>query len=417
MPNLLLRGGRVIDPSRHHDEVHDLAVSAGLIVPAAGPAGAPSPDGPTAGVVSASDGDRLVVDCRGLLVVPGLIDLHAHVLVGLGDFCVPADDIGVAMGVPVVVDGGTSGVATFDISRRAVIDHPDTRTQVLAFLDPNQLYLATRDFICHRLLIANDLKNLDLESLAASLERNGDVVVGLKARVCHVGDPGYSPFLDGAQRAAGPRPVMVHLGRFPHTPVITPAALFQAMRPGDILTHAFRGAGGTLGANGKATAEFRDAVDRGMVLDMGHSGTDFRFREARRLFDQGFLPDTASTDLNVFNLAGPVFSLAENLTKLLALGLPLEDVVAMGTTNVARAIGRAGELGSLAVGRSAEVSVLRVRTDGPFEVSDGHEVLASPCAVEPVGCVRAGQWIPTAPLASYASAGRTWEDPGDGVDW
>ncbi len=410
MTDLILQGGRVIDPSAHVDALLDVAISGGRIEswgegrPAATTSGAPQP------------GPR-VVDCRGLIVTPGLIDLHAHVMVGLGDFCVEPDRIGVGMGVPVVVDGGTSGVATFDVSRRAIIDHPATRTRVLAFMDPNQLYLATRDFICHRLLIANDLKNLDEESLVASIERNDDVVVGLKTRVCHVGDAEFSPFLDAAQRAAGHRPVMVHLGRFPHTPVITPAALFRAMRPGDILTHAFRGAGGTLGSTGKAVAEFRDAVDRGMVLDMGHSGTDFRFRDARRLFDQGFLPDTASTDLNVFNLDGPVFSLAENLTKLLALGIDLVDVVAMGTTNMARAIGRLDELGSLAVGRAAEVSVLRVRTDGPFPVSDGHEVLESPLAVEPVGCVRAGEWIPTPPLASFASAGRTWEDPGDGVDW
>jgi dihydroorotase len=403
MFDLVLHGGRVIDPSGPRDAVLDVAV-AGTRIAAVGRD------------LCASAPDAQVVDCRGLVVTPGLIDLHAHVMVGLGDFCVEADDIGVAMGVPVVVDGGTSGVATFDISRRAVIDHPATRTRVLAFLDPNQLYLATGDFICHRLLIANDLKNLDEDSLAASIERNGDVVVGLKARVCHVGDPEFSPFLDAAQHAAGHRPVMVHLGRFPHTPVIKPTALFQAMRPGDILTHAFRGAGGTLGGNGKAIAEFRDAVDRGMVLDMGHSGTDFRFREARRLFDQGFLPDTASTDLNVFNLGGPVFSLAENLTKLLALGLELEDVIAMATTNVARAIGRLDELGSLTVGRPAEVSVLQIRTDGPFPVSDGHEVVDSPTAVEPVGCLRAGQWFPTPVLASYASVGRTWADPDEGRD-
>jgi dihydroorotase len=411
MTDLILRGGRVIDPSYPSgpiDDLLDVAIAGGRIA-------AVGPD-----LVSASEASgaaAAVVDCRGLVVTPGLIDLHAHVMVGLGDFCVAADDIGVGMGVPTVVDGGTSGVATFDISRRAVIDHPATRTKVLAFIDPNQLYLATRDFICHRLLIANDLKNLDEESLAASIERNQDVVVGLKARVCHVGDPGFSPFLDAAQRAAGPRPVMVHLGRFPHTPVITPAALFAAMRPGDILTHAFRGAGGTLGTDGKATVEFRDAVDRGMVLDMGHSGTDFRFRDARRLFDQGFLPDTASTDLNVFNLGGPVFSLAENLTKLLALGIDLVDVIAMGSSNVARAIGRSDSLGSLAVGRDAEVSVLRLRVDGPFPVSDGHEVIESPAALEPVGCVRGGAWIPTPPVASFASAGQSWEDPGDGVDW
>ncbi len=87
-----------------------------------------------------------------------------------------------------------------------------------------------------------------------------------------------------------------------------------------------------LGPDGKAVAEFRDAVDRGVVLDMGHSGTDFRFREARRLLDQGYRPETASTDLNIFNIDGPVFSYLENLTKLLALEMPLVDVVGIATT-------------------------------------------------------------------------------------
>lgn len=403
---LVLQGGRVLDPASERDTIADVVVTDGVI----------TSFGPVDAELLGAPGTQ-VVDCTGLLVTPGLIDLHCHVMAGLGDFCVEADQVGVDMGVPTVVDGGTSGVATFDISRRAVIDHPATRSRVLAFLDPNQLYLATKDFICHKLEIANDLRNLDVDSLAASIERNGDVVVGAKARACHVGDPEFSPFLDAAQRAMGDRPVMVHLGRFPFTPVITPPALLRQLRGGDIITHAFRGAGGMCGPDGKAIPELRDAVDRGVVLDIGHSGTDFRFKEARRLLDQGYLPDTASTDLNVFNIGGPVFSLAETLTKMLALGLDLRHVVAMGTVNSARAIGRQHELGVLAVGRSAEISVLRVRTDGPFPTSDGVEVVASDTALEPVGCVRAGEWIPTPPLPTYATSGHTWGHVPDDIDW
>ncbi|MBO0730378.1 MAG: hypothetical protein J2P57_14050, partial [Acidimicrobiaceae bacterium] len=214
---LLLRGGRVVDPSRGLDRVADVLVVDGLIVEVC--ANQTAPPGAE------------VVDVAGKLVTPALIDLHAHVMAGLGDFCVEADHIGVEMGVPVVVDGGTSGVATFDLCRRAVVDHPMVRTRVLAFIDPNQLYLATSDFLCHKLEIANDVRNLDEEALAAALERHADVVVGCKVRACHVGDPRHSPFLDAAQRAAGNRPVMVHLGRFPHTPTITPTALLDAMRP------------------------------------------------------------------------------------------------------------------------------------------------------------------------------------------
>jgi dihydroorotase len=320
------------------------------------------------------------------------------------------------MGVPVLIDGGTSGVATFDISRRAVIDHPATRTRVLAFVDPNQLYLATKDFICHRLEIANDERNIDEASLAASLERNADIVVGLKVRTCWSTDPARSPFLDAAMRAAPNLPIMVHLGRFPHTPVISTAALLRTLRPGDIITHAYRGAGGLLDQGGKVIAEFRDAIDRGVRLDIGHSGTDFRFREARRLLDQGYLPDTVSTDLNVFNINGPVFSLAETMSKMLALGIGLRDVIAMATSNVARSIGRLDELGSLAVGRPAEISVLRM-VDGPVPLSDGHETVTADLALAAVGCVRDGEWIPAKPVASFASIGRTWSDEDPSQDW
>lgn len=405
---VVLRNGRVIDPMRQFDGIADVVVLDGRIA-----------------AVGRSVGDRVtdahptaeIVDCTGLLITPGFIDIHVHVMKGLGDFCVGADEVGVEMGVPVVVDGGTSGVATFDLARAAVIDHPHTATKVLAFMDPNQLYLATKDFICHKLEIANDLKNLDLDLLAASMERNADVVIGLKARACHVGDPQRSPFLETAQTAAGSKPVMVHLGRFPHTPVITPQALLRTLRGGDIITHAFRGAGGMLDSTGKAIPEFRDAVDRGVVLDIGHSGTDFRFREARRLFDQGYLPDTISTDLNVFNVGGPVFSFAENMTKMLALGLDVVDVIAMATSNAARAIGRLDEYGSLDVGRAGEISVSRLRTDGPFPVSDGHETAVAEMAIEPIGCVRSGTWHRARTLPTFATVGKTWGPALDDSDW
>ena len=405
---LVLRNGRVIDPLRQFDGIADVVVVDGVIA-----------------AVGRHVGDRVtdahptaeIVDCTGFIVSPGFIDIHVHVMKGLGDFCVGADEVGVEMGVPIVVDGGTSGVATFDLARAAVIDHPFTATKVLAFMDPNQLYLATKDFICHKLLIANDLKNLDLDSLMASMERNADVVIGLKARACHVGDPERSPFLEAAQTAAADKPVMVHLGRFPHTPVITPSALLRTLRGGDIITHAFRGAGGMLDERGKAIPEFRDAVDRGVVLDVGHSGTDFRFREARRLIDQGYLPDTISTDLNVFNIGGPVFSFVENMTKMFALGLDVVDVIAMATSNAARAIGRLDEFGSLDVGRAAEISVTRLRTDGPFPVSDGHETAVAEMAVEPIGCVRAGTWFEARSLPTFATVGKTWGPVPDDSDW
>lgn len=396
----VLQGARVIDPSVGTSILRDVVSVDGVL-----------------GSASTPLNDAEIIDVSGCLVVPGAIDMHAHVMEGLGNFCVGPDVPGVDMGIPTVVDGGTSGFATFDISRKAIIDHPDTKTKIFAFIDPNALYLATKDFICHKLGIAADVKNLDAEELAASLERNADVIVGLKVRVTHTGEPEVSPFLEAAKEATD-LPIMVHLGRFPHTPVISPPTLLDALRPGDIITHAFRGYGGMVAKDGKAIPQFRDAVDRGVVLDVGHSGTDFRFREARRLFEQGYLPDTISTDLNIFNIGGPVFSLAETASKFLALGLDVEDVLAMITTNPAKAIRKGDELGSLAEGRSADVSVFKL-VDEPTTYSDGEEEVAGDQRLVAVGCLRAGEWIPTPTLPTYATEGKTWVKwaANEDLDW
>jgi dihydroorotase len=375
---LVLAGGRVIDPASSFDSITDVVIDGDRIRGIG--------DG-----IAPPEAER--IDCTGLLVTPGLIDLHVHVMPGLGDFCVPADAVGVDHGVPIVVDGGTSGVATFELARRAVVDHPDTRSRVLCFLDPNQLYLATKDFICHKLEIANDLRNLDESSLAACIDRNRDILVGLKVRACHVGDPEVSPFLTAAQRAAGEMPIMVHLGRFPHTPTITTPALLAQLRSGDIITHAFRGGGGLLDPAGGVVRTFREAVERGVRLDIGHSGTDFRFREARRLFELGYFPDTISTDLNIFTIDGPVYSLTETMSKIWALDVDLVDVIGMTTSNTATSLKRTAELGSLAAGRTADISVLRVE-EGQFALSDGYETISAERRLVAEGCVRAGEWIP-----------------------
>jgi len=194
---------------------------------------------------------------------------------------------------------------------------------------------------------------------------------------------------------AGEKPVMVHLGRFPHTPTIPTRVLLEKLRGGDVITHAFRGASGVLDASGAVTAEFKDAVDRGVRLDIGHSGTDFRFATARTLFDQGYFPTTISTDLNVFNVDHPVGSLPQTMSKIWAMGVPLADVIAMSTCNPARVIRRDAELGALAPGRSAEISVLRV-AEGPFELSDGYETMTVDERLVNAGCVRAGEWVAAA---------------------
>jgi dihydroorotase len=378
LARVVLTGGRVLDPRSGTDEVTDVLVE----------------DRRITAVGAVDDGlrdDATVVDCSGLLVTPGLIDLHVHVYPGLGDFCLHPDRVGVRQAVPTVVDGGTSGVATFGLARKW-IDDPTVRTRILAFMDPCQIYFATKDFICHSLELANDERNLDEDSTAAAVAANADVVVGMKVRACSTTHRDVSPFLSAAQRVAAEKPVMVHLGRFPHTPTIPTPRLLEQLRAGDVITHAFRGASGVLDPSGAVTAEFKDAVDRGVRLDIGHSGTDFRFATARRLFDQGYLPTTISTDLNVFNVDAPVVSLAETISKVWALGVPLAEAIAMASSRTADVIGRADELGSLSPGRAAEVSVLRI-DEGEAVLSDGFETITAARRLAPVGCLRAGEWI------------------------
>jgi dihydroorotase len=390
---VVLKSGRVIDPASGFDDIADVVVVNGVIA-AIGPdlaAGYPGAE---------------IIDCTGQLVTPGLIDLHVHVYPGLGDFCVHPDRAGVDVGVPVVVDGGTSGVATFGVARSRA-EAPDVRTRVLALLDPCMLYLATKNFLPHRLHLADNLTNLDLDWTMATVEENADMVVGFKVRATVTDDKKNSPFLDAAKSVAGDLPIMIHLGSYPFTPSLSNLDAIAALRPGDIVTHAFRGHSGFPVEGGTAVApQFRDAIERGVKLDLGHSGSDFRFAAARQLFDLGYFPTTISTDANLFNIDGPVYSLPHTMTKIWALGVDLVDVIAMATINTAESIHRSDELGSLAVGRAAEVSVLRIAEE-PVELSDGFESLHTDRRLAPVGCLRAGEWIEArdpVPAALAASA-------------
>lgn len=375
---LVLTGGRVVDPAAGRDETADVAVSGGRILAVGPAAGSAYPE-------------ASVRDCAGLIVTPGLIDVHTHVVPGLGDFCVHPDRAGVRVGVPVVVDGGTSGTATFGVAQH-FWNAPDVATRVLAFIDPNALYLATKDFIAHRLHIAADPRNLALDAAAALFEEHPETIVGLKVRCCTVDDPRSSPFLDGAKSIAGDLPIMIHLGKFPHTPSLSNLDAIAQLRGGDIVTHALRGHSGFPLASGGVAPEFRDAVDRGVRLDVGHSGSDFRFVAARQLLDLGYRPDTISTDLNLFNEKAPVRSLPETMSKLLALGIPLVDVIAMATSVAAEVLHRQDELGTLVVGRVAEVSVLAV-DEGEYLLSDGFEQVVATSRLRPIGCLRAGTWF------------------------
>lgn len=377
--SMVLANGRVIDPATKFDGVATVVVRNGKIeYVGTDPLHIPN--------------DLPLKDMSGYLITPGLVDMHAHCMVGLGDFCLEPDLVGVRSGVPIIVDAGTSSTTIVGLARRAIIDHPDTKTRVLALVDPSQIYLANKGFVCHHLMIAADERNIDVAFGREVVEANRDVIVGFKVRPTVTSNPHHSPFLQAAWDIASDLPIMVHLGDFPHTPVLGINDLLQALRPGDIITHAYRGGGGQLDANGEPTPEYRAAYERGVKLDIGHSSGDFHYPTARRLISRGFLPHTISTDLNVFSVNGPVYSMSTTMSKIWALGVPLMDVIAMNTVNPAAILHRSHEFGQLAPDRCADISILKIE-DGEHALSDGFSTLKVSRRLRAEACLRAGEWI------------------------
>ena len=351
MYDLVLKGGTVLDPSSKLDGKQDVAVEAGKIARIA----------PNIGEKEATR----TIDVTGRTVVPGLIDLHAHVFEGVNRSGVNPDLAGVLAGVTTVVDAGSAGAATFGAFPRHVI--PSAHTEVVPFLHICRTGLATNPDI-----IAESSVDLD-ETLQVMAEHKG-LIRGIKARM-------VSPALEimgmrmpelakRAARESGTR-LMVHIGDTAkrYDPNVI-RKLLPMLDKGDILTHYFTAnPGGVLDANGKLVPEAREAADRGVWLDTAHGRMNFSFDVGRRCIDQGLLPHCISTDLTVPGRANTVHSMVEIMTRFLGLGFSLADVVTMSTANPARAIGEEGRLGSLAVGRQADISVIELR-DGDWTVND-----------------------------------------------
>jgi dihydroorotase len=350
MYDLLLKGGRVVDPSTKLDGVQDVAVQDGAIARIA-PA------------IAAKDAAR-TIDVTGRIVAPGLIDLHAHVFEGCNRTGVNPDLGGVLSGVTTIVDAGSAGAATFGGWRYV---RERCATEVIPFMHICRTGLATNPDI-----IAESSVDLD-ETLTVMAEHKG-YVRGIKARM-------VSPALEImgmempklARRAAkeSGTKLMVHIGdtakRYDPTVI---RKLLPLLEPGDILTHYFTAnPGGVLDANGKLVPEAREAVDRGVWLDTAHGRMNFSFEVGRRCIEQGLLPHCISTDLTVPGRLNTVHSMVEIMTRFLGLGFSLPDVVKMSTHNPARALGEEKRLGSLAVGRQADISVLELR-EGEWTVYD-----------------------------------------------
>ena len=358
--DLLLTGGEVIDPGAGLRGVMDVAISGGKIV-----AVAPS--------LPANQALR-TISAKGRLVMPGLVDMHAHVLVNGHDMGSHTDHYCRASGVTTLCDAGSTGSSNF-AGLRSVLDH-HVRTRVRAFVNLSAIGITGTS----RGGELSHFPYADPEGCARTITENPDLAIGVKLRF----GPGlvweYSaePVKLARKTAdmAGGVPMMMHIT---DSPVPLPD-LIAHMKPGDIVTHCYHGRNhGIMGQEKQfVLKEVVEAQRAGIIFDCAHGRNHFNFRMIEKALDQGFLPDTISTDLTMTTASrGPVWDLPTTMTKLLHFGMPLDEIVRRVTANPARLMGYEGTVGTLKPGANADVSVFELR-DGNFELrdSDGDTVIA-----------------------------------------
>lgn len=346
--DILVRGGRVIDPSQGLDGSFDVGIRSGLVADLA-----PEID---------PAGWREVIDADGRIVTPGLVDLHVHVYPGVSHYGISADRYCLSRGATTVLDAGSAGAQTFDGFRRYVIDEQETRIRALLNISVTGTLTDLRGEL-------RDLEYADVGRAMRTVEEHRDLVLGIKVRAG--GESGPND-MAGTERAlevaeAFGLPIMLHITR-----TVTPIGrLLGLLREGDILTHSFR-LSGTPGAadQGILTGEgvVRDsalaALERGVVFDVGHGGGSFSFDAMEMAMRQGVLPGTISSDVHTYNVGadGPVYDLATTLSKFLALGLPLAEVVRKATEVPAGALAWGVQIGTLRAGAEGDVAIFELHT-------------------------------------------------------
>lgn len=313
--------------------------------------------------------DTQIIDLQGAFLSPGWIDIHTHIFNAIGDFCLPTDDVGIRSGVTTIADAGTSGILTFDAFHHTAISNAKTR--VYSFMEPSLLYIATSDAIAHRLELAANPNNQDIEKAVAVVEANREAIVGFMVRPVRKAGQSQSPGFNAARVLADrfSLPLMVQLGRFPQDEAVPPSELLPQLRAGDIVTHGFQPNQGLFDSSGNLIYAARDAINRGVLLDASISTTDFSIATAKSAIAQGILPNTFSTNLNRSN-ASMTNSLASVMTLFVNLGLSLGDVIERVTTRAAAAIGKSADLGGFKPGQLADFTIFEW-ADEDVTLADG----------------------------------------------
>jgi dihydroorotase len=348
--DLLLQGGHVLDAKNHIDAVRDVAIRDGkiaLVAQRIEPAQA-----------------LKVVNAGGLYVAPGLIDIHVHVYAGTGearsyagDNSLYPDGYTFRAGVTTVVDAGCAGWRNFEDFNQRVIDRAKTRVLALINIVGNGMRGAKYE---------NDLADMQAKPTADMALRHKGLIVGVKT--AHYAGPEWTPVEQAVEAGTLANiPVMVDFGanrkERPMSELVT-----KKLRPGDIYTHCYSGLRNELDASGHVNPAMFEARKRGVIFDVGHGGGSFAWRIAVPAIQQGFLPDSISTDLHTGSMNSGMKDMTNVMSKFLAMGLTVEDVVTRSTWNPAREIHRE-DLGSLSPGAGADVAVLRLE-QGNFGYTD-----------------------------------------------
>jgi len=339
--DLLLQGGRVIDPKNNISAIRDVAIKDGAIAavaPRLNPADA-----------------MKTVNVTGLIVTPGLVDIHVHVFAGTGerssyagDNSVYPDPLTLRAGVTTVADAGCAGWRNFEEFNDRIIRR--SKTRVLAFLNIVGSGMRGPKF-------ENNLEDMQSAPAAEMAKKYRDTVVGFKT--AHYAGPEWTPVERAVEAGtAANLPVMVDFGTdHPERPLAD--LVTKKLRPGDIYTHCYSGLRHELTDDGKVNPGMIEGRKRGVIFDVGHGGGSFAWRIAVPMVEQHFWPDSISTDLHIGSMNAGMKDMLNVMCKFLAMGESLDDVIRQSTWNPAREI-KHEELGNLSVGAIADVAVLRV---------------------------------------------------------
>ena len=376
---VVIAGGEVLDPSQKLRAKRDIGIKHGQIA-ALAPSIAP---------------DRGVqrIDATGKLVTPGLIDLHTHLCPHLG-IGLPADELVPITCTTTAVSAGDAGWLTWGAFRHLALPH--SRTRLFSFVHIASIGLAGG-------LAPGEMLNIayaNVDGCAKVVAENPDTVLGVKVRITDsiVGQNGLEPLrraIKAAELAGKGVRVMCHIGAAPGNL----SDLLDLLRPSDILTHAYSGAGNNTVQDGKLLPAALAAKQRGVIIDVGHGGGSFDFTVCEPAMQQGMPPDTISSDIHSVSINTPGYpTLPWVMSKFLALGMPLEEVVAKATVEPARIIGRVPGLGTLQVGAPADIAIMDL-VDGPVEFVDTRNNKRSGRGkLVPVLTIRAGRPFGRPPL-------------------